>query len=627
MPEEPPGSLGPQPGDGLPGGERLSPAVAQPEKTELFQTLTAEVAQARKDYAGGALDSVQDHLAKARTLLEELFESVAADSLLARGDALRLAEQYRDALPLLEQAVEQDPSSEALASMAATLGGLGEYESALEASEAAVERDPDASFPRVVRGALLSDKGEVDEGLRELQHAAELDPKLPATHQALARVLVKLGRIEEAVDELDLALAHDPWDGPTLLLMGQCLAALGRYPEAARVLRRMLAVDSENPVALGTMGRVLAESGDAGDAEEAVSFLTRALTAKPDLSWAHAALGACLVHTGETAAGLEHLDEAIRLDPHDANALLAKGELLWNEGMPPEAIEALRSAVEADPELVRAHVLLAEVLGGTESLDDALAAVDEALRLDPGSADAYAVKGQLLSRHGAGLWSVDASAAARRDEQAAFVLQQAIELDGDGRLPWTRGERGAALTRLGRSEEAVAQLDDGLQLETDAATRAWMLANKGSALYGLHRHHEALHSLDEADPGFVDTLFVLAKKAEIYSDMAEFEAALALLDEAIDEAAARGLEADWIFALQGWCLSSLKDGEETAARSKEAYERADRLRRGDPWNLKGIANAEFALGERAEAAEKYRQIIREQREREDVDNATLTLVG
>jgi tetratricopeptide (TPR) repeat protein len=218
----------------------------------MFHNLSAEIAQARKDHAGGALGSAQEHLAKARTLMDELLESVAraarpeagdADALLAHGDALRLAAQYKKALPLLEGAVEQDPSAEALASMAATLGALGDYDRALEASEEAVQLAPEASFPRVVRGALLSDKGEVEEGLRELRQAVELNPEQPATRQALGRVLAKLGRLEEAVVELDRAIALV--DSAVNVREIDSAAAEARLKEAQEELERLNSGESE----------------------------------------------------------------------------------------------------------------------------------------------------------------------------------------------------------------------------------------------------------------------------------------------------------------------------------------------------------------------------------------------
>jgi tetratricopeptide (TPR) repeat protein len=149
---------------------------------------------------------------------------------------------------------------------------------------------------------------------------------------------------------------------------------------------------------------------------------------------------------------------------------------------------------------------------------------------------------------------------------------------------------GAALTRLGRQEEALQVFDKAVQLKPDDADLWWQM---GSALGDASRSAEALlcfkHAV-ELDPGHGEATY---RAGVLLKDEGHFDEALTYLDRSADAQPDHAPT----FAMRGFVRASLKRYEEAIGD----YELAIRL---DPKNAEtcsNLGNSLRALGQLEQA--------------------------
>ncbi|MEP7365889.1 MAG: tetratricopeptide repeat protein [Acidobacteriota bacterium] len=191
---------------------------------------------------------------------------------------------------------------------------------------------------------------------------------------------------------------------------------------------------------------------------------------------------------GDEAAAEAHLREALAIAPRDSAALYSLGRLYYSQGRYPEAVTHLLRLTELEPANYRAHDHLAlcydmlqndplalkhffraldlvkdahrdydwafantaDFFLKRDQFDKAFQLAAEAAARNPQSArNAYLTGTALVKLH--------------RDEQALRWLTRAVELDPAHAE--ARFQLGHGLRRLGREEEARAQLDTFRQLK------------------------------------------------------------------------------------------------------------------------------------------------------------------
>jgi TolB-like protein/Tfp pilus assembly protein PilF len=189
---------------------------------------------------------------------------------------------------------------------------------------------------------------------------------------------------------------------------------------ALRHFRRSIALDDQ--LALGHLGLAMTFEGMEslsvleGAAPRIRAAAERALELDPDLTEAHAALGAALMSERRFGEAEAELQRAIELSPSSAYAHFKYSHLLSHTSRHAEALAEAREAVELDP----LSPLLAMSLAWTHYLardyPAAIAACRRALELDPG----YPETLQLLARaHAQAGDAEDAFAAYRAWARAA----------------------------------------------------------------------------------------------------------------------------------------------------------------------------------------------------------------
>jgi Flp pilus assembly protein TadD/DNA-binding MarR family transcriptional regulator len=173
-----------------------------------------------------------------------------------------------------------------------------------------------------------------------------------------------------------------------------------------------------------------------------------------------------------------------------------------------------------------------------------------------------------------------------RCEEAVVALSKSIELDPEIASIWTL--KGVILGKLGSHEEALEALSKSLELNPKDAA-AWEL--KGRALRKLERYEEALEALSkslELNPEDADAW---ALKGAILGRLGKYEEALEALSKSLE---LNPEDAD-AWALKGAILGRLGKYEEAL----EALSKSLELNPKDAaaWELKGIVHLYISTGE------------------------------
>jgi superkiller protein 3 len=163
------------------------------------------------------------------------FAQARADAL---ADGKKLMKEtppkYEEAIPLLKQAVADDPSRpEAQLALGLALEKRRRWKEALDAYDAAAKLDARSSEAQRGRGITLGQLGRNDEAVQALQQATELNHKFPEAQLALGDALVKQKKYDDAVTVLTEGTKWGPKDAPYFYEhLGMAEAARGNYKEA-----------------------------------------------------------------------------------------------------------------------------------------------------------------------------------------------------------------------------------------------------------------------------------------------------------------------------------------------------------------------------------------------------------
>lgn len=228
-------------------------------------------------------------------------------------------------------------------------------------------------------------------------------------------------------------------------------SAAGAAGEASALLRQAAAADPRNPFVHEELSHACTQAGDLAGALAAAADALRLRPRDPILLR--------LLSDAHKARARVELDEAIVLartlvevSPHDAGHLIHLAGLLARRREIGEAATiAVRAMAEspADPRVWRE---CSEILTAAGDLDGALEAVGQAATRVPGQAEFHHHQGNLLGRRG------DVDGAIRSH-------MHALDLD-PGQSYW-RAALADELVSVGRQQEALRLLDEGLRLQPD----------------------------------------------------------------------------------------------------------------------------------------------------------------
>lgn len=310
----------------------------------------------------------------------------AAVRMLVRLDRLEegtrhiTAGEYERALPLLQQAAEDDPVN------VVVLYNLGYayYQLAMQSGDR-------------TRAILLLEKSE-----SIFQRVQSLNPELDVIYFKLGKIALLKGDDQRAAAYYRLGLEYDPANAALQFNLARVYDQMRDYDRAIEHYAQSVALDPEFKYAYNNMGLIYEMQGDKAAAEEA--YLS-ALAKDPTYNFAR-------LNLGNLYADMDRLDEArelylqaLKLEPDNAYAHLYLGNVYFMKADFESAIRHYRISAIQEPDNANTYYLLAIALSKLQRADEALEAGLQYMALDPGGRFSEEIRGLIrsleaqLSRH------------------------------------------------------------------------------------------------------------------------------------------------------------------------------------------------------------------------------------
>ncbi len=325
-------------------------------------------------------------------------ESTAEENFL-RGVELHEAARYREAVPLLRQAVRQRPHNiEPYYSLAVTLySGLGQSREALAVLEQAVARGAAEAEVFHLLGAIRLSLNDAEGAIGDLERALQLAPGDWKIRNRLGVAHLRRQDISAAAEAFESAVAAAPFASYPYAHLARLYDRLGR-PEQARAARRQfehwrplqdrldryregLRTLPNDPELHFLVGRTYLMQQRGGEAQAAFE---RALRLELGYAMAHYGLGGAHHQQGRLAFAIAEYERACALDSTLFTALNDLGRAYHQTGDQERAVEVLERAVRLRPDLARAHLNLGRSYAELGRKADAVRALETAAALDPG---------------------------------------------------------------------------------------------------------------------------------------------------------------------------------------------------------------------------------------------------
>jgi len=381
-----------------------------------------------------------EHLRAGQTSLEK------AESLLSKGATA-------EAVVVLRQIVAHDPRNfDAHLLLGTALALVGERGESINQMAVAVQLRPDSASVHNQYGMVLSRFIEVKAARQEFEKALELNPALAEAHVNLSLILAQAGELIAAGDHLDRAIK----------LQGDVAAAAQTHYLRAKVW------------------------GAQNQVDKSIDELEKSIQLRPEYAEAWSDLGGMRRLSLDSGGAVQALEKAVALNPHDSTAQYRLGQLFLQDGETAKALDHLKIALLGDPSDVATLYSLDRALRKAGKLEEAKPIEKQLaeLRAKSDRASIVALAASRLNDEGIAMEKSG-------DVRAALAkYRAALDLDPTG--TGFQLNYGLALCRLGRSEDAIAELREVLRLDQDnqeAAKALYIAIDQAKAQRGDARKH------------------------------------------------------------------------------------------------------------------------------------------
>jgi arylsulfatase A-like enzyme/Tfp pilus assembly protein PilF len=203
-------------------------------------------------------------------------QKIAIANLLYRALVNMENEQYQEAVPILEQVLEQEPNTPiAFLQLGRAYMALKEYQKAVTPLRNLVERKPDDAFARYEFGCALVKTGNWAEAMPHFEAAVSQMTGSAMMHFYLALVYQRTSRMAEAMREFQSAVHLDPNNFPANLLLGRLFVMQHKAADALPYLRKATKLRPDSIDAHQFLADVYAEMGQQGNAHRELAEAER----------------------------------------------------------------------------------------------------------------------------------------------------------------------------------------------------------------------------------------------------------------------------------------------------------------------------------------------------------------
>lgn len=431
---------------------------------------------------------------------------------------------------------------------------LGAAESCYRNAESLAPTDFRWSY---YQGHIYRNQGHLEKSIAAYQRALEQQPENVPAILGVAEGHLSLNRYDRAEPLFERALALDEACAPALVGMGKIASSRRDTKEAIRRFEAALALQPEANSIHYLLAMSHRRQGNLDQAQvhfQRVAMLERlrrghATAGYPDplmealddltTGWRHHWV------RGMRAFGKGLFEEAVKeyrtsvaLDPKNPVPLTDLGSALARMGDLKGAVREYAQALRASPGNPMLHYYLGTTLMGLKSEAEAAQHYQHAIEANPGFMEAHFQLANLLMR-------------LRRYDQALPHYTAVVELDSGfgSRLPaagpgggqtqqmsiLARFMRAMALVQLSRHEEALAELEKGLQVfpghaDITHAVARLLAASPDPKIRNGMRALQLLQTLFQGQDGleleYVETLAMALAEAGQYERAAEMQGAM-----------------------------------------------------------------------------------------------------
>ncbi len=408
---------------------------------------------------------VRRHLAARRAAVERRPDEAAAWGRYAM--ALHAHALVEEASIAYAEAARLDPRDARWPAFHAIALQASDPEASLALHDRAIALAPDYAPGYIRRALVRRGLGREAAALDDLETAVRLAPENVSGHVHLGRLRLARGELDAAIRHLERALPERPREPTVLSALARALALRGDRERARALADR---ARGREP------GRVVDDPRFAAVVFEARTL--RSFVERAEVMFAE----------GLRAEALAEIERGLSLG-HDRAPLLATlARFRYAMRQPARAIAAADAAIDAgrdDPGLgmVRALALL-----DLARAEEALATMQAVVTAAPDDVEARRL----------------AARAAAAAGEPTLALEQLRAIPKARRTAADARARGAALTAVGRHEEAIAALEALARVEDDAASwlalgEAQREAGREDAALASYRRAEA--TTEEPRPG------------------------------------------------------------------------------------------------------------------------------
>jgi arylsulfatase A-like enzyme/Tfp pilus assembly protein PilF len=192
---------------------------------------------------------------------------IAIANLLYQALVATENEQYQEAVPILQQVLEQEPNTPiAYLQLGRAYMALKEYQKAVAPLRSLVEKKPDDAFARYEFGCALVKTGNWAEATPHFEAAVSQMTGSATMHFYLALVYDRTSRLPEATKEFQSALLADSNNFPANLLLGRLLLKQEKPADALPYLRKAAKLRPDSIDAHGILADAYTELGQEANA-------------------------------------------------------------------------------------------------------------------------------------------------------------------------------------------------------------------------------------------------------------------------------------------------------------------------------------------------------------------------
>lgn len=271
-------------------------------------------------------------------------------------------------------------------------------------------------------GLLYEQKGRLQEAIPHLREALRIDPARSDASAALVRILQDQGRAAVAAGDFEKALSllmearkYAP-DNPNIQFeLGTIALQMSLWQDAVDAFKRTLKLRENDPLALYNLGRAFMGLSKFEDARQQFAHYVEI---RPDDAAGHCALGMTLAATQRAPEAREQFQRSIELTPSQSESYFRLGLIELDMKNLGEAADDLHLALAREPKHAGALSALGRVAFEQKRYSEAIDLLQNALAIDDSLHEAHYYLGLTFARLG-------------RKEDADAQLQIATRLEHD----------------------------------------------------------------------------------------------------------------------------------------------------------------------------------------------------